>query len=300
MISRDYIMRQVHQLASALARVILQRETGQLEEAGALLSEALTSVTGTDVVRLRRATNAELVEVCSSGGRLSPDMAVAIADVLAEDARIRRAAGDSTAADESDRRARWLYEQARRAGAAVPLQTSAAFRTIEADGSTKAEPPVHDSIGRLWTRFLKSKNEDPQITDHTYDTFFFSDNKEDADELAALVTKGRKRATSPSLWFFEQTGERIPEPGDLHIVTDWSGRARCVIETTRVEIVPFNEISEEYAAIEGEGDGSLDYWRSVHWDYYHRELAPYGIEPTPDMPIVCEYFRTVYPPLSQT
>jgi hypothetical protein len=37
-----------------------------------------------------------------------------------------------------------------------------------------------------------------------------------------------------------------------------------------VATVPFEEVSEEFAAIEGEGDGSLRYWREVHWTYFGR------------------------------
>jgi len=82
--------------------------------------------------------------------------------------------------------------------------------------------------------------------------------------------------------------------GDLNIVTNWAGQAQCIIETTKVAIVPFNEITEQYAQLEGEGDKSLKYWRQVHWLYYHRELAQTRFIPRKDMPIVCEEFKRVF------
>lgn len=121
----------------------------------------------------------------------------------------------------------------------------------------------------------------------------FCDNEREADKLAELVVRGIKRATSPSLWFFESQGDPLPQPGDVHVVSNWAGEARCIIQTTEVTVAPFNEVSAEHAAAEGEGDGSLAYWRQVHWDYYHRELAGTKYVPCEDMPIVCERFEAL-------
>lgn len=71
--------------------------------------------------------------------------------------------------------------------------------------------------------------------------------------------------------------------------------ARCVIRTTRVDIVPFGAVTAAHAAAEGEADGSLASWRELHWAYYHRELAGTPYAPTADMPVVCERFKVVYP-----
>ena len=90
-------------------------------------------------------------------------------------------------------------------------------------------------------------------------------------------------------------GESIPAEGDLEVVTNWRGEAQCVLETTNVGIVRFNEISEEYAQTEGEGDKSLDYWRRVHWAYYQRELRDTDYSRIENMPIVCIQFRVVFP-----
>lgn len=147
----------------------------------------------------------------------------------------------------------------------------------------------------MWAAYLRStgvaapETADPPSSGH------FCDNQPDADECAALVERGLKRATAPSLWWFVATRTPLPRVGDLHVVTDWSGEARCVIRTTAVEIVPFEQVSAEHAAAEGEGDRSLAHWRRVHRDYYERELAGTGREPAEDMPIVCERFAVVYP-----
>lgn len=125
--------------------------------------------------------------------------------------------------------------------------------------------------------------------------WYFCDNQKDADECAELVLQGVKRATSPSLWWHQSSGEPLAKPGDLNVVTNWQGDAVCIIETVAVNIVPFSEITAEYAFLEGEGDKSLSYWQRVHWDYYHRELEGTGFVPSQTMPIVCEEFRVVFP-----
>jgi uncharacterized protein YhfF len=123
----------------------------------------------------------------------------------------------------------------------------------------------------------------------------FCDTKADANALVALVLRGVKRATSPSLWELEARRIPVPQVGTLNIVTDWDGLARCIIETTDVKIRPFHEVPASHAAREGEGDGSLAHWRRTHWAYYHRVLADTPYEPCRDMPVVCEHFRVVHP-----
>lgn len=149
---------------------------------------------------------------------------------------------------------------------------------------------VHSSVDKLAADFFKSVNK-PK----TYlESFYFCDNEKDANECADLVVQNIKRATASSLWWYELNNEALPKPGDQTIVTNWDGIALCVIEVEKVEITPFNQITPEFAETEGEGDKSLAYWKKVHWDYYHRELADSKYSPTQDMQIVCEYFKVVY------
>ena len=159
---------------------------------------------------------------------------------------------------------------------------------------TKPSQPPR-SVDEMWRRFLASIGETPESTERVVQWWSFSDNQADADELWRLVVDGTKQATAPSLWYFEESGEPVPKPGDLDVIVDWSQTARCIIRTTRVDVVPYLEVDEEFAAVEGEGDGSLAYWQRVHWPYYQRELEPFGRRPEPDMPVVCQRFEVVFP-----
>lgn len=140
--------------------------------------------------------------------------------------------------------------------------------------------------------------DDARFDERFYEAFYFGDSQPLADELAALVLQGTKRATAGSVWSFEAQGKRLPRPGDLSIVTNWAGQPLCVIETLSVEVRPFNEVSAEFAAIEGEGDGSLAYWQREHRAYFSRECERAGRRFEEGMLVACECFGVVYRPHS--
>jgi len=152
--------------------------------------------------------------------------------------------------------------------------------------------PAPKSVVELWEAFME---QNPDYKDKQLDEWFnFCDNEKDAKECAQLTLDGIKQATSTSLWWFEKFHADLPEVGNIYVVTDWYKIAKAIVEVVKVDQVPFNEITEEYAAIEGEGDKSLEYWKKVHWEYYSREMEEFGEKPTEDMIIVCEQFRTIF------
>ena len=121
----------------------------------------------------------------------------------------------------------------------------------------------------------------------------FGDDPRLADELLALVVAGRKTATATALPEFDDTGERLPRPGELSILLDGAGRPRALIRTTRVETVPFGEVTAEFAAAEGEGDRSLASWREEHGAYFRRVLGADRFDQA--TPVVCERFELLDP-----
>lgn len=129
-----------------------------------------------------------------------------------------------------------------------------------------------------------------------YEVCVFGDSEDLANELAELVLRGTKRATAGSVWSYEDEGKRIPISGDLSIVTNWAGSPLCIIETESVEVVPFSEVSSEFAATEGEGDGSLSFWREAHRQYFTRECARAGRQFSENMLVACERFKVAYEP----
>jgi uncharacterized protein YhfF len=121
----------------------------------------------------------------------------------------------------------------------------------------------------------------------------YGDSPELSEHLLSLIRQGGKRAGTGLLWAQEADNEPMPRPGDIEIVVDHRDEPVFVTRLTRVAVVPFAEVTAEYAAIEGEGDGSLEFWRRVHWDFFSRECRRLGREPSESMPVVCCEFEVL-------
>lgn len=149
------------------------------------------------------------------------------------------------------------------------------------------------SAKALWDYFLEQHPEYPVEKEPVVDRF--GDTEEIANDCVTLVLKGKKQASAHSLLGLQFRKEPLPRIGDLAIITDWDGNARCIIRTVKVRLRPFFGVGADFALLEGEGDGSLEYWRKSHWEYYTRELEPYGKAPTESMIVVCEAFERIFP-----
>ncbi|NYD68304.1 ASCH domain-containing protein [Agromyces atrinae] len=147
------------------------------------------------------------------------------------------------------------------------------------------------TIDEFWAECRKAL---PDLPADAPEAWAFGATPAHADGLLALVLAGTKTGTSSSLWDFEHTGEAMPEVGWLNIILDGAGVPRALLETTHVEVVPFDEVSAAHAFAEGEGDQSLAHWRAVHERYWREHSdSPKGF--APDMPVVCERLRLLYP-----
>jgi uncharacterized protein YhfF len=146
------------------------------------------------------------------------------------------------------------------------------------------------TVEEYWREY-KSKSGDKA---DTYKAYCFCSNEQDARELACLVIRGKKRATASNAWVYEHEGEPLPKIGDMSVITDFYGEPKCVIKTTGADIVRFSSVTAEFAAAEGEGDLSLEFWRDAHRRVFTRECESIGRVFSEDMPVVCERFTVVY------
>ena len=76
----------------------------------------------------------------------------------------------------------------------------------------------------------------------------------DPDHLAQLVIDGVKTATCSGLIFYEIENEPLPSVGDYSIILSSKDVPLAIIETTEVKTIPMNEVPEDFAVAEGEGD----------------------------------------------
>ena len=137
----------------------------------------------------------------------------------------------------------------------------------------------------LWHLFCKKNNVDE---DTPYEAWSFGGA---ANYLASLVMTGIKTATASAydLYALDEE-EEMPKVGDYSVILSSDDEALCVIETTKLDVVPFDEVDSTQAYKEGEGDRSLQYWRNVHEEFFKDEYKEYGLKFTHNAKILCEEF----------
>ncbi len=153
---------------------------------------------------------------------------------------------------------------------------------------------TNSNIEQYWKSFLATLPADSPYHSKTYVAEGFGDNPELADELGALILSGIKTGTCSALWEWQAEGNPIPEAGLISITLNGAGEPICIIETTNVTQRLFNEVDEDFARSEGEGDLSLVYWRKAHTNFFSRILSKFDKTFTEEMPLVCERFHVIY------
>ena len=139
----------------------------------------------------------------------------------------------------------------------------------------------------LWNQFSKENH----LEGADYEAWAFG---VEADWLAHLVESGIKTATASAYPLYELQNEPLPQVGAYSVILDSQNNAVCIVQTEKVTIAPFCEVTAEHAYKEGEGDRSLDFWRKAHEAFFAECLNEAGLAFTPDLKVVCEEFAVVY------
>jgi uncharacterized protein YhfF len=108
--------------------------------------------------------------------------------------------------------------------------------------------------------------------------------------LIDLVIAGKKVATAGLFeQDYRQETESVEHVGEELAVVDDLGEEVAVIVVDSVEVVPFVDVTWEFADAEGEGFASIEHWRDGHRDFW----ATQRIQVTNSTPIVCLWFHVV-------
>jgi len=150
------------------------------------------------------------------------------------------------------------------------------------------------NVERYWNQYLISLPGGQEQPSRYVECFAFGFTPADALEIAQLVLNGTKTATGSVFWSYDADKKPLPIAGDLWIVIAGSDAPVCIIQTTEVRIIPFDEVTADYAWDGGEGDRCLASWREIYWEYIERECQRIGLEPTTKAPLMMERFRVVY------
>lgn len=119
----------------------------------------------------------------------------------------------------------------------------------------------------------------------------FAGSPGEASRLLGLVLDRHKTAISTLRAEYDEADEPLPHVGDLSIVLDGVGVPGALIRTADVVVAPFGKITAAQAAAEGEGDGTLETWRTDRRESWLGTRRPVD----DDTLVVWERFTVVYP-----
>jgi len=152
----------------------------------------------------------------------------------------------------------------------------------------------NSSVKNMWNNYANQHLKG--TLEKTPRAMHFCDTEKDANHCVELIKSGLKKATTSSLIGIQNRNEKLPKIGDFTVVTNWGGKAQCIVETTKVTLKPFFSVDEAYARLDSEKDNSLMHWKKVHMEYYTKEFEAFNRKPNESMIVVCQEFKVVFNP----
>ena len=146
-------------------------------------------------------------------------------------------------------------------------------------------------LEKFWFEYLE-KNNLPKTTPYSGE-FILGEDEVSCLQLSALILGGKKTGSFTALDSFIIDNEPLPKAGSNYVVADWNEVPLCIIQTTKVTILPYNQITWEMAEKEGEED-SFESWKESHNEFFEYDAEIMGYEFKPDMPVVFEEFKVIY------
>lgn len=148
-------------------------------------------------------------------------------------------------------------------------------------------------IETFWEKFCQSK----QLKNIAMpEAWMFGDGIDTkmADELVNLVLEGKKRGTCSVFDFYRISGEPLPQIGQYDIVLNGKSEPLAVIQIKKIELAKMDDVTEEFALSEGEGDLTYQYWYDEHKKFFMDEAESLGTTFDTQMELICENFDVVY------
>lgn len=118
-------------------------------------------------------------------------------------------------------------------------------------------------------------------------TIEFGTPGESRQKLIDFILHGNKRATAGLRREYEAENEPIEHVGEILAMVDNQGNVAGKLQVTRVEVLRFIDVPDEFALAEAEGDLCAADFRQSHQEYWERE----GETITDDTEIVTMYFN---------
>lgn len=144
---------------------------------------------------------------------------------------------------------------------------------------------MNQAAQEYWNEYWKNQNQPQSVSAWQFGV--------DPDYLAQLVIDGIKTATCSGYIFYGLENEPLPTTEDYSIILNSDDKPVAIIKTVEVTLTPMNEVTEEFAIAEGEGDRTYKYWWEAHEKFFRNELNAIGRDFSEDMLLVCERFKVV-------
>jgi uncharacterized protein YhfF len=114
----------------------------------------------------------------------------------------------------------------------------------------------------------------------------FGTPSESREKLVNLILHGNKRATAGLLKEYEDEDEPVEHIGECLAMVDNNGDHVGTLKVTRVEVLRFIDVPDEFALAEAEGDLNAEDFRRSHLAFWTRV----GEHVDNETPIVTIYF----------
>lgn len=158
-----------------------------------------------------------------------------------------------------------------------------------------AKDPVHAAADAFWRAYVETLPTSVRPRAY-FEAFQIGIGRAMVDQAANLVLDGLKTASSDLLWHVQWNQKPLWNVGDEHILLDSSWHPVCVLRTTELETKRFCDVDEAFAYDYGEGARTLAWWREHLYAWYAMQCREMGVEPSEEMPLLCERFKVVYAP----
>jgi uncharacterized protein YhfF len=156
-----------------------------------------------------------------------------------------------------------------------------------------AQPALPAPVAAYWRAVCARHGIDPAGIVH----FSMFGTPDIADELAALVCIGQKRATAGLRESYALDGDPLPVLGGHLVVTSATGDPVALVRTMQLDTFAFRDVPAWFAEREGEDEGQgeacLASWKAGHGAFFRRECAEQGRVFDEAMQVVCESFDLV-------
>ena len=144
-------------------------------------------------------------------------------------------------------------------------------------------------------QYLSTLSQDERDSIPQFLAEYFCADEYNANECARLINNRIKRASCSLKVAYELENEPLPEVGRITVVLNWNQEPVCIVKLTDVSICPFSNVTREFAESEGEGDGSYEWWREAHINFFTKHAEEIGETFNDTSELVLERFKKVFP-----